>query len=303
MAGMKTLVSSAILCVLLSALPAHAQLVAAVLPSSRAVQVGTPATAFATMINSGTTTATGCGIAQGSVPAAFVYQTTDPATNAPTGTPNTPASIPPGQAQTFVVALTPTAPFSATEVQFAFTCANVGAAPSVPGVNTLRLSACSGATTDVITLSTTPSGDGIARVPGASGITAFGVVAQNVGATSSAAACGGAPGLQLLTSFVARAVTAAPNTVLSICQTDPTSGECAHLPGDTATIFLVPGTSATLSVFVQATGTIPFDPANSRIRVTFTETQNTVVNDTHVVLVVGERGSTSVAVTTELPTN
>ncbi|MFN9104972.1 MAG: hypothetical protein ACK5X1_00250, partial [Betaproteobacteria bacterium] len=62
--------------------PATAQqtsVVAAVLPSSRSVSVGGVATAFATMVNSGSTTATACQI---SLPpglnADFYYQATDP---------------------------------------------------------------------------------------------------------------------------------------------------------------------------------------------------------------------------------
>ena len=50
---------------------------AAVLPSSRSVEVNTPATAFATIINSGTADATGCGITPATtpvIPATFLYQ-------------------------------------------------------------------------------------------------------------------------------------------------------------------------------------------------------------------------------------
>ena len=58
------------------------QLMAAVLPSSRSVQVGTPATAFATIINTASNMATGCTISPlTSIPATFTFQTTDPATN------------------------------------------------------------------------------------------------------------------------------------------------------------------------------------------------------------------------------
>jgi hypothetical protein len=54
-------------------------LMAAVLPSSRSVQVGTPATAFATIINAGQETAIGCGISPlTSIPTTFTYQTTNP---------------------------------------------------------------------------------------------------------------------------------------------------------------------------------------------------------------------------------
>ena len=90
--------------------------VAAVLPSSRSVQVGTLATAFATIINAGQETATGCAISPiSTIPATLSFQTTDPATNQVTGTPNTPVDIPPGAAQSFVFALTPTAPIAPTD--------------------------------------------------------------------------------------------------------------------------------------------------------------------------------------------
>jgi hypothetical protein len=64
--------------------------VAAVLPSSRSVQINSPATAFATIINAGQKLATGCTILPMiSIPATFTFQTTDPATNQVTNSPNT----------------------------------------------------------------------------------------------------------------------------------------------------------------------------------------------------------------------
>ena len=85
-------------------------LVSAVLPTSRSVQVGQAATAFATVINTGLKEATDCSIAPGNLPAAdFLYQTTDPATNVLTGSPNQPVNIPGSNgSQSFLVALTPT---------------------------------------------------------------------------------------------------------------------------------------------------------------------------------------------------
>ncbi len=56
-------------------------LAAAILPSSRSVQIGTAATAFATIINAGPSPALNCGISPATpLPAtSFVYQTTNPA--------------------------------------------------------------------------------------------------------------------------------------------------------------------------------------------------------------------------------
>jgi len=77
--------------------------VAAILPSSRSVQVGTTATAFAAVINTAEQTAAGCRIAPVTVlPASFVYQTTNPTTNDVTSTPNTPVDIAAQSLQTFL---------------------------------------------------------------------------------------------------------------------------------------------------------------------------------------------------------
>ena len=82
----------------------YAAIVSAVLPGSRSVQVGVPAVGFVSIINSGTIAATACRISPAtSVSAAFVYQTTDPATNQVIGTPNTPADIAPGGSQSYVL--------------------------------------------------------------------------------------------------------------------------------------------------------------------------------------------------------
>lgn len=83
-------------------------LVAAVLPTSRSVEIVATPTAFATIIDAGPADAATCTIAPAtSIPASFLFQTTDPTTNALTGTPNTPANIAAGQAQSLVIALTP----------------------------------------------------------------------------------------------------------------------------------------------------------------------------------------------------
>lgn len=97
------------------------ELVAAVLPQSRSVEINATATAFATVINAGPGTASTCAIApQTVIPANFLFQTTDPNTNALAGTANAPADIAQGASQSFVIALTPTVAFSPTDADFSF---------------------------------------------------------------------------------------------------------------------------------------------------------------------------------------
>ena len=98
-------------------------LLAAVLPSSRSVQVGTVATAFATVINRGHNVATACRIAPFSgVAASFHYQTTDPNTNQITGTADTPVDIASGGFQSFIIAFIPTQTLAPTDSLMIFQC-------------------------------------------------------------------------------------------------------------------------------------------------------------------------------------
>jgi hypothetical protein len=128
-------------------------IVAALLPSSRSVQVGTFATAFATIINAGSVTATSCGISLiTAIPATFSFQTTNPLTNQVMGSPNTPVNIPPGAAQSFVFSLRPNSPIAPTEVQFSFDCSNTNPAPVNTGLNTLLLSASNTPVPDIVAL-------------------------------------------------------------------------------------------------------------------------------------------------------
>lgn len=160
-------------------------LAAAVLPGSRSARVGTPATAFATLINISSGTATSCSIAPlTSVAATFSFQTTNPTTNAISGTANTPVDIPAGQNQTFVFSFTPTDTFAPTDVQLRFACANASQAPVVTGLNTLLLSASTTAVPDIVALAATITQDGIANIDPNTGAGVFAVATVNVGSSS-----------------------------------------------------------------------------------------------------------------------
>ncbi len=212
--------------------PSTSPLRAAVLPSSRSVQVGSFATAFATIINSGTTTATGCGIAPvTSTPANFSFQTTDPVTNRLTGTVNT-------------------------------------------GVNTLLLTFADTPVADMIAVGVTPSGDGFARTGGPTGTGVFAVATTNVGAAAQ------------LTGRVRLADSSLP-LIAAICETNSQTGICKATPAATVVATMSQNETATFTAFLNATGTIPADPAKNRAVFEFLD-ENGVV-----------RGSTSTAVTTQ----
>ena len=104
---------------------------------SRAVALGQPATVFATMLNAGTTPLAGCQIgllADAPQGLSLSYQTTDPTTNTPVGTPDTPVTIPGNHGmQTFELSFTGTAPFSVDTLPLNFGCAGAPPAAIFPG--------------------------------------------------------------------------------------------------------------------------------------------------------------------------
>jgi probable HAF family extracellular repeat protein len=255
---------------------AASPLVAAVLPASRSVEVCAlaTATAFATIINAGSTTASSCTIAPlGGLPLNFLYQTTNPTTNALTGTANTPIDIAAGAAQSFLIALTPRAALKATNVNFSFACANATAAPTQTGLNTLLLSASTSPVPDIVALGA--SGDpGIVDIPGASGTGVFAVATVNLGADAT------------ITASANTGAATLPVTV-SICQTVPATGACMASPAASVTTDIQPNTTPTFGIFAAGGGSVPFDPANNRVFVQFADPSGNV------------RGETSVAVRTQ----
>jgi hypothetical protein len=251
-------------------------LLASVLPSSRRVQVGKVATAFATIINNGTNVATGCAIRLPTdIPATLDFAQTDPNTNAVIGGLNTPVDIGPQQKASFVFAVKPTDQFGPTDVALGFTSTNTAPATSVSGLNTILLSAAAGPVVDMVALVATSPNDGILHIPGPNGAAALACAMVNLGVSTSITA-------------TANTGNASLPLDLTICHTNPTSGACISTVGPSVTFTVNTNDTPTIALFAQARGDVPFDPANNRI--------NIVLKDSNGI----QCGATSVAVTTAL---
>jgi streptogramin lyase len=255
--------------------PNGPQLVASVLPAAQSVETHVAATAFASVINTSAAAAHACAIAPiNGVTNQFLYQTTNPSTNLPTGSANTPVDIPAGGLQSFVFALTPRAAFDTETVSFGFYCSDADSAPIVANVDNFQLSASTTPVPDIIALGLTPSLDGILDIAGTTGSNAFAVATDNLGSADSLK------------------VTINPGAVplpidLSVCETDPTSGQCLAPPTRNLTLTINAGDTPTFAFFATATGAIAFDPGNNRLIVRFEDAAGNL------------RGATSVAVRTQ----
>ena len=255
--------------------PVNVTLISSVLPTSRSVQVDGLATAFATIINSGTETATGCSL----VPLTpmvgrYFFQTTNPATNEIIGTRNGRVDIAAGALQTFIFGVTPGETLEGVNVRLRYDCDNTDPANFVVGINTLQLSASTTPVTDVVALAATESEDGIVNLAPATGNGVFAVATVNVGVSG--------------TVFV-EADTGSANldTLINWCQTDANSACIGPLTNTPLQVTIVANATPTFGIFVSGLETIPFDPSFNRVFVEFRDAQDIV------------RGSTSVAVRTQ----
>ena len=253
-------------------------LASAVLPGSRTVQLGSLATVFATLINGGDTALDNCQIqVPGSVAADLTlqYWPTDPATNSITGAVDTPVTIPAKGAQTFVIGFTAGRPLSVAALAPFFLCDGVATAPVTTGVNTVALGFSATPTADIVALAATSGGNGIVTVPvslGAAG--AFALATVNAGAAAALTAETDTGGASL-------------PVIVTLCQTDPATAQCLAPPAATVPVTITAGATPTFSVFVSASGAIPFAPGASRIFVRFLDGAGAL------------HGATSVAVETD----
>jgi hypothetical protein len=258
---------------------------ASILPTSRSVRVGTPATVFATLIASGGD-ARACIIkAPVNFDGAFSFHTTDPVTNAITGTLNTPVDIPNLTARTFVLTLVPAGELRNEILAPSYECAN-GGGLGPPNVSQLTLSASAEPLPDVIVATATPSHDGILTIPGLNGTEGFSVAAVNVGPSAV---------LDLSVRQDRGPFIRIGSVELDVCPSDPATGVCLHPPARvpmSTRVQMDTGAVRTFSVFATGRGTtVPDHPFYVRIYVDFRESEGDLAGDT--------RGGSSVAVRTQ----
>lgn len=249
-------------------------LLTAVLPYARSVPIGQTATAFLSVLNHGDVTAHDCTIDPPPVidfPGTFIFQTTDPATNALTGVANAPVSIPPGEHQTFVFGITPNAGWYDREFGLIVRCNNAEAPSVLRGVNTFTLNSSHLPTADLVAIAATITGNGVVELPNTTGTEVFTVAAVNIGTQA--------------TIRVAPVVFSGAEVIPKICETDHL-GNCLAQPDLAVDTDFAEDETRFFSIFVTGNGKeTPFDPGRHRIAVQFDENGR-------------RRGATNVAVST-----
>jgi hypothetical protein len=153
-----------------------------------------------------------------------------------------------------------------------FDCANTDPAPITTGLNTLLLSASNTPVPDIVALAA--ASGGIVNIPGTNGAGAFAVATVNVGANGNITASADTGSATLPVN-------------ISLCETNPATGQCISAIGPSVSTTINAGATPTFGIFVQGNGNVPFDPAENRIFVRFKDGGGVT------------RGSSSVAVRTQ----
>ena len=219
------------------------------LPVSRSVQVGHSATAFATVLNPGLTPAYDCGLGIAGMPVGnFLYQATDPVTNAVVGRVNPILDVPAGGAQTYVFAVTPTAVVEPQQVKLSVKCANHRPVPEIIGVNTVLFSASLTPVPDIVAL----GGDGHQRRH-----------CERPWEQRNWSVCRGhgeRGGYWNNHSIGGHRRIDITSEHLSLSDR-PSHGQCISAIGPSVTTQINANATPTFGIFVQGNGNVPFDPA------------------------------------------
>ena len=222
------------------------RLQSSVLPTSRFVTLGQPATAFMTVHNPNQIAGINCIIEHhGPFRDSLTFQVTD-AANVPTGEPNQPVTIPANGSRTFIISLTPGETVS--NVRFApyAACDQIPMSRPVYGLNTIDLGADDGQGPDLIALVSTIDRNGIVDIPdGGTGL--FAVATLNLGG----------PGIATVT---AQSLDSELSATGQVCQTDA-AGACMAPPATSLTLAVAPGQTSTFAVFVRTRHVTPFNPS------------------------------------------
>jgi hypothetical protein len=246
-------------------------LLAAVLPSSRSTVINQPTTVFATILNTSGHEADGCAITTSQTGVGLSYQPTNPLTNQPVGSANTPVTIAANGSQAFVLTLVSSVVLTAVDLPLSFTCTNTQPAPIISGLDTLLLNVSGSAGADIVALVATVTNDGILQMAAEEDAKAFAVASINLGIDAQITV---KPDLGDFSTLP---------VVLSICQTDK-NGACTAPPSPSVTLDFQPGATPTFAIFAQANGPIPFAPGSVRVFVLFTDAQGVLRGKTSVAL-------------------
>lgn len=262
--------------------PPVGRIVAATLPAARSGYVGGPVmTAFLSVMSQATTPAQGCYVSAASdAPVSLTTQRLDAQGNA-TGGINPNFDIEPGGTVSFVMGMTPVTETDGYDLYPIIVCENAALDP-INGVNSVFLTVESAPVPDILSVSATPSQDGVIRIanPGTTGLMAASAV--NIGAGDGSAGTNEIT----MTTTVDTGDAVLPLT-LEICQIN-SSAVCISPRGPSVTGVVAQNDPVFFAVFARdASGGagIPFDPANARVFLRFADATGTI------------RSATSAAVT------